>query len=462
MGHAILTGTWSDVALEDYFRYGDIYRAGPNVVIINNPADCRAVLATHRFAKSDMYKAFALVEESMFSTHSATLSDMRRRQIGPAFTHASLNAMEPTILECGIHAVKAKWDKAIAESTTPGSATVYYALHFSKTTFDIVGALAFGQRFNALRDDTAKIIDWVNNANMLAVARMVSNNSPFIPIDLLTRHLIKSKDEFVAFGHAAAERRRQQLRMGEIEKPKDLLQILIDAQDPESKARMTASQVTSENLVIIIAGTDTTSLAMSWLLHYLMLYPEVYRKATAEVRSAFPRHHTITYVEGKARLPYIDACLYESMRIRAGTGFPLPRVVPEGGVTIQGHFLPAGTEIGVSVSGSNYHQSSWRSPRRFMPERFLDDEKAKYSVLTFSSGPRICPGRNLALYEMMTIIANLLKDYDFSLPPGALFTPDRLDIHGDPKAMPRLHYLTVAPKYPERDCQIVISSAPEY
>ncbi|KAJ2558366.1 hypothetical protein GGH95_005036, partial [Coemansia sp. RSA 1836] len=134
MGHAILTGTWSDVALEDYFRYGDIYRAGPNVVIINNPADCRAVLATHRFAKSDMYKAFALVEESMFSTHSATLSDMRRRQIGPAFTHASLNAMEPTILECGIHAVKAKWDKAIAESTTPGSATVYYALHFSKTT----------------------------------------------------------------------------------------------------------------------------------------------------------------------------------------------------------------------------------------------------------------------------------------------------------------------------------------
>ncbi|KAJ2737819.1 hypothetical protein GGI20_006371 [Coemansia sp. BCRC 34301] len=193
-----------------------------------------------------------------------------------------------------------------------------------------------------------------------------------------------------------------------------------------------------------------------------MLYPDAYRRATAEVRNAFPRHHTITYAEGKARLPYVDACLCESLRIRAGTGFPIPRVVPEGGATFQGHFLPAGTLVAVSICGANYHQGTWKNPRRFMPERYLDNEKARNNIMSFSLGPRICPGRNLALYEMMTIIANLLKDYDFALPDDALYTPDRLDKHGNPAAMPSTHYLTVGPKHPERDCQIIITPALEY
>ncbi|KAJ2892404.1 hypothetical protein GGI21_005619 [Coemansia aciculifera] len=97
-----------------------------------------------------------------------------------------------------------------------------------------------------------------------------------------------------------------------------------------------------------------------------------------------------------------------------------------------------------------------------MPERFIGDEKAKVNVLTFSSGVRICPGRNLAQYEMMTIIANLLKDYDFAMPSESLFSPDYVNEHGNPVVMPCTHSLTVSPKYPERDCLIVVSPAPQY
>ncbi|KAJ2028548.1 hypothetical protein IW146_008881 [Coemansia sp. RSA 922] len=458
----MLFGRLSEVSEDDYYKFGDIFQLCPGVVILSNPADCRAVLSTHRFVKSDMYKAFALIDETMFTTHSAELTHVRRRQVGPAFTHGYLNEMEPIILECGIHAIRAKWDKEIAQSTTAGSATVNYSLHFSMATFDIIGALGYGQRFNALHDNTAKIVDWVNDYNKLAVVRLVYDSVLSFPANLLVRRLIKSRDEFVAFGNAAADHRREQLRRGEIEKPKDVLQILIDGQDPESKVQMTSTQITAENIGFLIGGTDTTSLTMSWTLHYLMLYPDVYRRATEEVRAAFPRHYTITYAEGKARLPYIDACISESMRIRAVSGVPLPRVVPEGGATFQGHFLPAGTQIGINVAGANHHQGTWENPRRFMPERFLGDEKAKHNVLTFSSGVRICPGRNLAQYEMMTMIANLLKDYDFAVPSDSLFTPERLDEHGNPVVMPRTHSLTVSPKYPERDCRIIISSSIEY
>ncbi|KAJ2728282.1 hypothetical protein IW152_006017 [Coemansia sp. BCRC 34962] len=458
----MLFGQLPEVSEADYYHFGDIFMIRPDVVVLSNPADCRTVLSTHRFIKSDMYKGFALIDETIFTTQSADLTNMRRRQIGPAFTHGYLNKMEPIILECGIHGIKAKWDKEIAQSATGRSATVNYALHFTMVSFDVIGALGCGQRFNALRDDTAQLIDWVNNFNTLSIVKLVFDRITSFPANLLVRRLIQSLDEFVAFGNAAAERRREQLRQGQIEKPKDVLQILIDGQDPESKAKMTATQVTAENIGLLVAGTDTTSLTMMWTFHYLMLYPEVYRKATEEVRAAFPRHYTITYAEGKARLPYIDACISESTRIRAVSGVPLPRVVPEGGATFQGHFLPAGTQIGVNIAGANHHQGTWKNPRRYMPERFLDNEKAKQNVLTFSSGVRICPGRNLAQYEMMSIIANLLKDYDFALPPDSLFTPERLDEHGNPAAMPRTHSLTVGPRYPERDCRIVVTPAPKY
>ncbi|KAJ2402598.1 hypothetical protein GGI23_000599 [Coemansia sp. RSA 2559] len=453
-------GRLGDMCEDDYYKYGDIYVVGPNAVTICNPADCRTVLGTHRFAKSEMYKLIVLIEDTMFTTRSVELSHARRRQVGPAFTHGFMTAMEPTILECGIHSIRQKWDGMIGATAT-GEAVVPYSLHFSLLTFDIIGALGYGQRFNALKENSSKIVDWVNNYNKLAQLCFAFPKAISFPFNLMTRKLVKGKDDLSAFGNNAAELRREQLRSGALaEKPRDLLQALIDAEDPESRIRMTEKQITAQNIEFLIGGTDTTSLSMSWTLHYLLLYPETYRRAVREVRSKFSHSHTITYTEGKAQLPYIDACIYESMRIRAVSGVTLPRIVPKGGATFQGHFLPEGTQIGVNIAGANHHKETWGNPRLFMPERFLGEgEKRKQEVITFSAGVRICPGRILAQYEMITILANLLKDYDFHLPHDALFRPDRVDNDGYPIAMPRKHSLTIMPKYPERDCLVVIRRA---
>ncbi|KAJ1952171.1 hypothetical protein GGI12_006313, partial [Dipsacomyces acuminosporus] len=276
------------------------------------------------------------------------------------------------------------------------------------------------------------------------------------PFSIFTKGLVKNKEDFVAFGNQAAERRREMLRSGSIEKPKDILQALIDAEDPESKIKMTQTQITAENIGIIDGGTDTTSLTMTWTLHYLMLYPDAYRRAVDEVRSTFAYDHLIAFNEGRSKLPFVEACIYESMRIRAVSGVFLPRIVPKGGATFQGHFLPEGTQVGVNIAGMHHHQGTWDNPRRFMPERFIGNEKAKQNVVAFSTGVRICPGRNLAWIEMITIVANLLKDYDFALPEDSLFRPDRVDSFGNPVVMPRTHTLTVGPKCSKRDCKIVV------
>ncbi|KAJ1796211.1 hypothetical protein LPJ59_003886 [Coemansia sp. RSA 2399] len=455
-----LFGLLGDACEDDYYKYGDIYVIGPNVVTICDPADCRTVLSTHRFAKSEMYEHFVLIDHTMFTTRSAEVSHVRRRQVGPAFTPGYLTAMEPTILECGIHSMRQKWDGMI-DGSASNEAVVPYSQHFSLVSFDIVGALGYGQRFNSLKENSGKIVDWVKNYNRLAQLYFAFPIASSFPFNLTTRSLVKSKDDLSAFGDNAAELRREKLKSGALaEKPKDLLQALIDTEDPESRVRMTQKQITAQNIGFLIGGTDTTSLTMSWTLHYLLLYPDIYKRAVREVRSKFSHSHTITYSEGKSQLPFIDACIYESMRIRAVSGVILPRIVPKGGATFQGHFLPGGTQICVNVAGANHHKETWENSRHFMPERFLGDgEKRKHDVLTFSAGIRICPGRNLAKYEMISILANLLKDYDLSLPHDALFRPDRVDNDGYPVVMPRINSVTVKPKYPERDCLVVIKRA---
>ncbi|KAJ2305962.1 hypothetical protein IWW55_001682 [Coemansia sp. RSA 2706] len=441
----------------DYYKYGDIYRIGPKSVVVSNPADVKRVLSTHRFRKSRIYQNFAVVDDTTFSTLSAELTHTRRKQVGPAFTHSYLSAMEPTILDCGAKAIMEKWDAELA-AAGKDEVVVNYAYHFLCSTFDVISALGYGQRFHALRDNNTRIMDWVKDTTLLCSLRVIFKNVGAFPVSLYTRKLIDSIDEFITFGNSACDRRREQLQKG-MDKPKDILQALIDAEDPDSKVKMTRSQITAENIVFLVAGTDTTALTLTWTIHYLMLYPDVYRRAVHEVRSKFAREHLITYAEGKAQLPYIEAVIYESLRIRAVSGTALPRVVPAGGATFQGHYLPAGTQINVNIAGANHHQETWDQPRLFNPERFLEDPKAKHNVLTFSSGVRICPGRNLAQYEMMTTVANLLKNYDIALTNDAEFSPDRRDADGFPITMPSSHNLSVGPRFPERDCRIVIRKA---
>ncbi|KAJ2526099.1 hypothetical protein EV175_007686, partial [Coemansia sp. RSA 1933] len=146
-----------------------------------NPSDCKTVLGSHRFIKAGMYRHFALIEHTMFTTQSPELSRVRRRQIGPAFTHGYLNDMEPTILDCGIRAIKQKWDELI-DASAAGEATVPYSLDFLLTSFDIIGALGYGQRFNTLRDSSGKIVEWVDNYNRLARLRIVFPSTSWFPL----------------------------------------------------------------------------------------------------------------------------------------------------------------------------------------------------------------------------------------------------------------------------------------
>lgn len=121
----------------------------------------------------------------------------------------------------------------------------------------------------------------------------------------------------------------------------------------------------------------------------LLANPHTLTKLYDELCSANLSHPYPKFNELNA-LPYLDACVWEGIRMHPPFALPFERIVPEGGVTVLGHYLPAGTVIGGSPYVVNRHKGTFGQDAEFWrPERWLEkDEKHKMklerSVLTVS------------------------------------------------------------------------------
>ncbi|KAJ2740764.1 hypothetical protein GGI20_005630 [Coemansia sp. BCRC 34301] len=430
----------------------------PNAVCICNPADIRTLLGNTAVQKSDHYKALRFTgTENTVSARDFELANSRHRQLGPYFNSLYLSKMEQKIMDHGILSIKSKWDSLIAQSHD-GRAEVNYCNDFLYLAFDTIGVLVFGRQIEELSINDAPTAKWIANMILYLGVRAMFR--------LLPRWLAKAMlypwedryNRFITYAHESVTHRRQLIAAQSSKVPTDLLQAFIDAEDPASKIRMDSEQIHSECVLMMMAGSDTVSGTLTWAVHLLMLHPEHYKRAIAEVRGQFAQDHVITYSEGRTQLPFVEACLHESLRLSPVTGGLLPRVSPKGGTTIQGHYVPEDTIILVNIFAANNHPAFWDQPRLFSPQRFLDNDSARHNILTFSYGKRVCPGRQLAWWEMLTVFANILKDYDWELPADYKHLgPDVLDQHGYPKQMDETQFIIIKPTKPERDCRLVVS-----
>ncbi|ORX70572.1 cytochrome P450 [Linderina pennispora] len=440
-----MIGKIGHYAQHEYDTYGDLYVLEPNAVAISNPSDIRTVFGSHAFLKSSFYEALNVFGiPNTVSAMDPTFVGMRKRQLGPYFNPVYLGKMEPAILKHGYLALKNAWEERIAHSPN-GKISINYMKDFALATFDTIGALAFGQEFNGLKHNNDDVAKWASATIILHGTRAAVPLTKYFPFSLLLRPLEAKFKRLSEFCDKAIASRKELLRVG-AEKPVDLLQAFIDAEDPESKTTMDDLQVKVESIVAMSAGSDTSSVSLTWTIFLLMVHPEIYAKARDQVRSNFPVDHVITYAEARSKLSFVKACLYESLRLCPVGGGYLPRVSPPGGITLQGHFIPPGMEIYVNFPGVSHHASAWTDPLKYDPARFLNNDEAHRNLFTFGPGVRMCPGRHLAKIEMLTILSNMLKDFDMALPEDYTHLgPDILDAN--------VHILVTEPVDPKRDCQ---------
>ncbi|OMJ24080.1 Versicolorin B desaturase [Smittium culicis] len=439
-------------------KYGPITRVRPNCVIISNNKEFKKVLATYRYKKSYVYEGFANLEQSIFSTRDENFNRMRRRQVGPAFSQTGLDSVDSLITEICVDSFEKKLREIIQEGN--GVVQFNFFKYFQNVTADVIGELAFGKSFDAVQNDGHPITDWVNTAMKNFI---LFKSFPILKLlQYIYPGLRKNEKKLENFCLESIEQRRRLIKNKSYnEKRIDILQMYLTSINTSNNQPLSDSEIVTEMVTMVIAGVDTTSITMTWLLTFYLLYPEVYNKVREEIRSNFPdKNAKITLQSSREKLPYFIATVYETLRIRGSVGSALMRDIPIDRTEICGYEIPKNVLIGMSIPGSNNDPELWENPDSFNPDRFLgpEGERLKKEITAFSTGVRICPGKNLAWMEIAEIIANMLNNFDLELPSDSMYGPNILDAgrHNEPLLPKDVTFATRPPAYPDRDCNVII------
>ena len=198
------------------------------------------------------------------------------------------------------------------------------------------------------------------------------------------------------------------------------------ASDPTSSFHGKEGKVNLRSTLadILQAGTDTTSITMSWAMVYLTNYPHIQKKLQEELDCVIGRGRVPTWND-KQNLPYTEACLHELQR-RAN-------IIPNGVARktrkdcyLRGHFIPADTNVFPMLGAVLHNPKIFPSPKEFKPERFLVDGKFEASpyVIPFGSGKRRCLGETLARIELFRFFTGIFHRFNVEKRPGDINSDD--------------------------------------
>ncbi|KAH8805083.1 cytochrome P450 [Xylogone sp. PMI_703] len=170
------------------------------------------------------------------------------------------------------------------------------------------------------------------------------------------------------------------------------------------------------------AGTETTTAALTNTVYLLYTHPKVLFRLRRELDAVWPAEGIAKY-DVISNIPYLRACIEESLRMRPASSMGLPRIVPEGGRVIAGKFVPEGVTVSVPTYSLLQSEAVFERASEYIPERWLTTDAEKKSAmmkahLPFSTGPRACIGRNIAYFEQTLVIATLVRFFDLEVPAG--------------------------------------------
>lgn len=203
----------------------------------------------------------------------------------------------------------------------------------------------------------------------------------------------------------------------------DLLSMLLSAVDAETEEGMTDLQLHDEVLTLLLAGNETTAMALAWAWYLLAQHPEVDERLYAELETTLAgRTPTLDDVP---QLPYTQMVLEETMRLYPPAWFLMRKAINED--TLGGYPIPANSFISYSAYTLHRHPDFWDTPERFDPERFTPERSAqrpRFAYVPFGAGPRLCIGNSFAMLESQLILATVAQRYRFTLVPGHSVTPE--------------------------------------
>jgi len=196
----------------------------------------------------------------------------------------------------------------------------------------------------------------------------------------------------------------------------DLLSMLIAARD-EDGSRMSDRQLRDEVMTFLLAGYETTALALSWMWYLLGENPDAEHKLQLELREVL--NGRSPGFDDLPRLRFADAIVKETMRLYP----PAWSVAREAArdVEIAGYRIPAGSNVVMSQWIMHRDARFFPQPLKFDPARWLNgaaQRLPRFAYFPFGGGPRLCIGASFAMMEATLVLAAIAQKFRFRLVPG--------------------------------------------
>jgi cytochrome P450 len=387
----------------DTFRF---YLGGLKEAIVTiDPAVIQHVLKTNHenYQKSDIQvkRMGHFLGKGLLTTHGEAWKT-QRRLIQKGFDRKQLDALSAIMQESLADSLRA-FDARIQE----GPVDIYP--HMMEITFSMVARSLFGARLK--EEDINLVSDTICTVQEFIVKQTLQPYlNPWFEVSGELRKHEERRTRADAILMAYIKKRRN-------ETPgQDLLQTLMDARYTDGEG-MSDELILSESMQLLVAGHETSSNSLSWLLYLLSSRRDVLERMRREFDSVLgdaPLSHADV-----PKFEYSTQVIQESLRLYPP--FWMIDRVAMADDRVGDTIIPAGSTVIVYVYGAHHAPAHWHNPEEFDADRFVkgsDKVRTSFTYFPFGGGPRGCIGLHYAMLQILMILSELLPKYDFELPPG--------------------------------------------
>ncbi|KXJ85669.1 cytochrome P450 [Microdochium bolleyi] len=407
--------------------YGPLARIGPNSVLTNDPEVVRRMNAARStYVRSDWYRALSMdpYYESLSSIRDTKAHDKMKAKLSFGY-----GGKENPNIETGVDVQLQALTKFIREKYVSASATgeglrpMDFASKIQYFTLDAITQVAYGKAFGFLAAD-ADVHEYIESTTAMLPMLHAGADVPWIGNIVFSQRFTsllgpKATDAKGYGKMIDAANRVVAERFGE--KAKDKFDML------GSFVRHGVSQRACESEVQfqIIAGSDTTATALRGTLYSLLTRPAAYATLQREIDAADAAgalSSPVATAEESRKLPYLQAVIYEGLRVHIPFSGLVMKDVPPGGDTLCGFYVPGGTRVATNFLGLQRSKEMFGDDADvFRPERWLDlspEQTTQWRAhveLVFGNGRWGCSGKTFAFMELEKTYIQLLRNFDFQL-----------------------------------------------
>lgn len=332
----------------------------------------------------------------------------QRRLAQPAFHRRRIETFGKTMTE-STQVMLDRW--AHFAENNPGR-TVNIADEMMRLTLEIAGKTLFSVDLTGATRDVGEAFTRINEylSSLTAQAFGVYViRMPFLPRNRQLKADIAALDAVVQ--EIITTRRNNG------QETEDLLGLLLAARDEETGEGMNDRQLRDEVVTILLAGHETTAIAMSWTFYLLTQHPDVRSRLQAEIDEVLGCNEAT--IADLPQLPYTRMVVEESMRL-----YPPAYAMARWGNDadeVGGYYVAPDATITLFPFLTHRLPEFWPEPEKFDPLRFTPENSAdrhRYAYIPFGGGPRLCIGNTFAMTEAILLLATITQRFSLELPAG--------------------------------------------